>query len=120
MGLLPSPKPLSENGPVHPACVTDQLPSMGPPETTVTAPIPADARRLFGPESPPRSGSEPPVRPRDPDSTGGYYQPVRAVLGQSVVIGLVRIICNARRRRSRWPQTFGSATDPTRTPRRSR
>src|SRR6185503_5030681 len=40
------------------------------------------------------------IRPRDPDSTGGYYQPVRALLGEpgreSRTIGLTRLRCDLR------------------------
>jgi hypothetical protein len=38
-------------------------------------------------------GAEPPVRARDPDSTGGYYQPVRAAGPGVDAIGAVRLVC---------------------------
>ena len=61
----------------------------GPP--TVTAPVPADACFLFGPEV---SSAE--LRPRDPDVTGGFYQPMRvSVAGaETTAFGLLRIRCN--------------------------
>lgn len=37
----------------------------------VAATVPVDACRLFGPDVPPGG-----LRPRDPDATGGFYQPV--------------------------------------------
>ncbi len=38
----------------------------------------ANACTLFGPETPPPMKGQPPMRPADPDTTGGFYQPVRA------------------------------------------
>ena len=89
-----SPKPLPENGAVHPACVTGDLSPLGPPAPAAQASIPADACRLFGPETPPRAGAAPLARPRDPDSTGGYYQPVRARGVGPVVVAPIRLVCN--------------------------
>ena len=43
---------------------------------------------------PPGYGDRPPLRPRDPDPTGGYYQPVRAAGAGPVAFGAVRILCN--------------------------
>src|SRR5262249_24898074 len=56
---------------------------------SVTANVPADACVLFGPDVPPGG-----FRPRDPDPTGGFYQPVRAVLaGADLAFGFTRVTC---------------------------
>lgn len=72
--LCQTPKPPSETNNVSEACVT--MPDSDPPLAgQVTLSIPSDGCSLFGPDPPPVT---PPVRPRDPDATGGYYVPVRA------------------------------------------
>jgi len=78
------PRPPAETNSVAKACLTidDQA---GPSATfagAITAPDPNDfntdgACNIFGP-APPKS--DPTARPRDPDITGGFYQPVRAAL----------------------------------------
>jgi len=64
------PRPLGEEGSVAPACFTEPqaVVALGP---TLTATVPADGCRLFGPDPPPGN-----FRARDPDSTGGYQQPI--------------------------------------------
>jgi hypothetical protein len=80
-----SPKPLTENNSVSSAC----LEGAGIRGETITLPIPGDACALFGPDPPPGG-----FRPRDPDVTGGYYQPLRArALGQTAFL-LQRVRCN--------------------------
>jgi hypothetical protein len=72
--LCTTPRPPSESNSVSAACVSEpdsDAPLLGP--TTLT--LPSDACSLFGPDPPPVT---PPVRPRDPDATGGFYVPVRA------------------------------------------
>jgi hypothetical protein len=72
------PKPPSESNSVASACVN------APPGTdvgaTFSAPVPADACSLFGPNAPAAKAGQPPFRPRDPDITGGYYVPVRLLV----------------------------------------
>jgi hypothetical protein len=58
-----------------------------------TAPVPREACRLFGPDVPSAEPGQPPGRPVDADSTGGYFQPVRLAAGDQIAIGLVRITC---------------------------
>src|SRR5262249_9370078 len=48
---------------------------------------------LFGPETPPVMAGQPPLQPRAPDATGGYYQPLRADLDAASTIALVRLRC---------------------------
>jgi hypothetical protein len=68
------------------------------PEPTFTAPLPSNSCTLFGPEAPPPMKGQPPQRPADPDTTGGFYQPVRAVwdsdVGPLVSFALERVTCN--------------------------
>jgi hypothetical protein len=64
------PHPPAESNVVSSACL--ELPDTSTAET-FTAPLPAEACTNFGPLT-----SKPGARPADPDTTGGYYQPVRA------------------------------------------
>lgn len=86
-----TPKLLTENGAVSRACLGADVRSIASGPSTVTAAVPADACALFGPEV-----SAADLRPRDPDATGGYYQPLRvSVLGaEMTAYGLERIRCN--------------------------
>ncbi len=86
-----APKPPTEDDAVSQVCLGDtDLVALGT-AASVTAALPAKGCFLFGPDTPPGG-----FRPRDPDSTGGFYQPVRvddpadAVVG----IGLTRITCD--------------------------
>lgn len=86
-----APKPPTEDNIVPPACLDnpDWLVPLGA-GASVTATIPADACRLYGPDTPPGG-----FRPRDPDPSGGYYQPVRAAYdGAPLAFGLHRLACN--------------------------
>lgn len=75
-----TPKPPSESNAVASACTG--APDAGATNAgqTFTAPVSTKACQLFGPIAPPPVSGQPPVRPRDPDSTGGYYLPVQLVL----------------------------------------
>jgi hypothetical protein len=73
-------KPLAELGPVNPVCLDppsgpDFVPLGGGPQ--ISAVVPDDACRLFGPIVPMPMMNQPQGRPVDPDTTGGYYQPVQ-------------------------------------------
>ena len=93
--LCRTPRPPAESNSVSQACVTqpdDDIPAAGPVSLT----MPSDACSLFGPDPPPVT---PPIRPRDPDTTGGFYVPVRAaaVAGdgtQLLAFALERVRCN--------------------------
>ena len=76
-------KPLSELEPVSPDCLTlsaSFIQEIGD-GTAVMATLPTDACQTFGPETPAPMMGQPSPRPVDPDSTGGYYQPLRLALG---------------------------------------
>ena len=96
------PRPPSETNSVSAACLT--VPDEAGPSPTFSAPVtaadPADqtstgACSIFGPLRPPL---DPMARSRDPDVTGGFYQPVRATLpgpggGPMRAFDLQRIQC---------------------------
>jgi hypothetical protein len=92
-------EPLAELGPVSPKCYQasgDWFVPFGV-GTTPHGNLPVIACRQFGPEVPQSQSGQPPGRPVDPDSTGGYYQPlrVRAPSGGSevIAIGETRLTC---------------------------
>ena len=80
--MCDQPKPPTENNSVSSACLDSlQIPGVpGTSLTTYSAPVASNACSLFGPSTPPASNGQPSIRPRDPDVTGGYYQPVRVEL----------------------------------------
>src|SRR5437016_14286088 len=59
--------------------------------------VPYNAYNQFGPDLPNIPG-QPPGRPADPDSTGGYYQPVRLAVNRGdhfdFTVGETRLVCN--------------------------
>ncbi len=95
------PKPLAELEPVSTLCYESAgswFADLGV-GTSVSGTIGAEACSTFGPDVPTPQPGQPPGRPSDPDSTGGYYQPVRILTnGQgtsadSIVISETRIAC---------------------------
>ncbi len=92
-------KPLAELGPVSPQCLQAQgswFAPLGVGEH-VTGAVPEIACRQFGPDVPEPEPNQPPGRPTDPDTTGGYYQPVRLLApsssGEVVGIAETRLAC---------------------------
>jgi hypothetical protein len=92
-----TPKPPAENNSVASAC---NPPAPGATTgQTFTAPVLINACTLFGPIAPPVAAGQPAIRPRDPDSTGGYYLPVRVkfpdlATGSLTGFAFERITCN--------------------------
>jgi hypothetical protein len=93
-----SRKPLTELGPIAPECLTKfgketaEVPEIGVGENVI-ATIPSDACRRFGPLSPPlEPGQTVPGRAADPDTTGGFFQPILAGEDDPVV-SRVRLLC---------------------------
>ena len=89
-------KPLGEPGPIDPGCFVASAPELVQLGTgaSAQATIPADACQLFGPDSPPPLPGQPSARPTDPDTTGGYYLPVRLEsAGGAWSAALERIAC---------------------------
>lgn len=95
--LCLAPKPPVDNNFISGRCLNEdsavnRLATRG---TRVEVQIPMNSCALFGPQTPPQESGQPPARPRDPDSTGGYYQPVRVrvpALGLLALAG-VRVLC---------------------------
>ena len=75
------------------ACLSE--PDDAGPSPTFMANIPGNACMLFGPETPSPMPGRPPQRPADPDTTGGFYQPIRATWQSTgfVAFALERISC---------------------------
>ncbi|HEY7371404.1 MAG TPA: hypothetical protein VIF57_04440 [Polyangia bacterium] len=89
--LCRTPKPLGENRVVAEACLAPAAADAAGNPVTLT--IPTDACQQFGPSTPQPPPGAPPTRPRDPDATGGYFQPVTAVLADATAIALERVAC---------------------------
>lgn len=91
-----SKPPVDSNG-VSDRCLQDDDARVPLPQTgsAVAVSIPLDACARFGPQTPPMQPGQPPGRPRDPDETGGYYQPVWAHIPAwgLTAMAAVRIVC---------------------------
>jgi hypothetical protein len=93
-------KPLAVTGPIAPACLVRGASVLGPITRgdTMKAPVPGDACEVFGPLPPKPKLGEPAGRPADPDTTGGYYQPVRLLVPRKgepddYAVGVTRLDC---------------------------
>ena len=87
--LCDAPKPPTVDNAVADDCVADAVTPLGD-APSITATIPLDACRTFGPDV-----ASAGFRPRDPDPTGGYYQPIRAAVPSlDLAFGFTRITCN--------------------------
>ena len=90
---------LADTGSMAPACLAPSAPFLTDLGTAaqVTASLPPDACRDFGPDSPAPGPGQPSGRPADPDLSGGYYQPVRVRLldpaGDAYAAGSTRLAC---------------------------
>lgn len=84
-----APKPVTDDNVVSSACLEPaSLVRIGM-GSTISAALPSDGCTLFGPDPPPGG-----FRPRDPDQTGGYFQPLRVDLaGADPTFHLVRLAC---------------------------
>ena len=120
--LCLQPKPPAESNSVSAACATAA--PTGDAVPTWDAAMPADACSLFGPITPPAKAGEAPLRPRDPDSTGGFYLPVRAAAvdpagpagATRTAFALTRVQCNLAGASSEILQQFAKYV-PNRHPR---
>ena len=90
-----TPKPPAEANAVSNECLA--TPDDAGPTPTFTAALPADGCMTFGPQPPPVQPGQPQIRPRDPDATGGFYQPLRVTLqaatGTDIAFELQRVTC---------------------------
>jgi hypothetical protein len=89
-------KPPAENNVVAHDCAVGGKDLMPLAETgpAITVTIPSNACSLNGPDAPPTKPGEPPLRARDADVTGGYYQPIGVRVGTMQGFVLERIGCN--------------------------
>ena len=88
-----TPKLLTENGAASAACLEgDRVRPLAEGAPAIEAAIPGDACALFGPQV-----TSADLRPRDPDITGGFYQPLRVTVFDrdepALAFGLQRIRC---------------------------
>ncbi len=108
-----APKPLTEDNAVSNACLgpSSLVPAGSGP--TATAAIPSDACSLFGPDA-----ASAGARPRDPDATGGYYQPIRAsLLGADTAFALARVRCDLADANAAAARAFAAAYTLNQNPR---
>ena len=94
------PRSTAENTPVAQDCLEPSaewiVPIAAAAIGAVDAQLPEDGCANFGSEPPPPPPGEDPIRPADPDATGGYYQPVRVTVtgpDPRVAFGRVRLLC---------------------------
>lgn len=110
--LCDAPKPPTVDNAVADGCVQDQVTPLGD-AASITATIPLDACRTFGPDVVSAG-----FRPRDPDPTGGYYQPIRAAVPSiDLSFGFTRITCNLANApgdvAQQYKTTYVANTNPT-------
>lgn len=93
--LCTARRPLAELGPVARVCLADKNASLLALGTgvSVTAELPTDVCRLFGPEPPAATDGQPAGRPVDPDPSGGYYQPIRVASDGEISLVQLRSAC---------------------------
>ncbi len=107
-----APKPLTENGAVSSACLDASSLMAAGAGASVVASSPTNACALFGPDTPPGG-----FRPRDPDPTGGYYQPLRAAFGGApIAFDLARLECNLANASADIATAFAKAYVPNANP----
>ena len=90
-----SAKLLTENGSVNSACQREGVVAIGDAPGSIAADIPTNACFVFGPDT--QSAEQ---RPRDPDSTGGYFLPIRTRVAAPepnpqvlTAFGFARVLC---------------------------
>lgn len=108
-----TPKLLTENGSVSPRCLTDGVRVVAVGTASVTTAIPSDACSLFGPDV---TAAE--LRPRDPDVSGGFYQPMRVNVSgiATAAFGFERIRCNLASASAEAATQFGQRYTNNRNP----
>ncbi len=97
-----TPRPPSTNNVIGPDCFDGGVQDLGHDGPTAQAKMPQNACSIYGPDQPPPVKGQPPARPPDPDSTGGYYQPLLVTVpfpdtvdgGIYQAAGLERVQCN--------------------------
>ena len=107
-----APKPPTENNVVSSVCLGETALTSAGRGLVIDAALPADACASFGPDTPPGG-----FRPRDPDATGGYYQPVRLDLpGAITTFHLQRVTCGLAQASADAARAFADAYAANRNP----
>jgi hypothetical protein len=88
LAFCTTPPTVGDPRPVSDACLTEKGIALSVDGLTAKGLVPADACARFGPD--PVTSED---RPRDPDGTGGFYQPVRISLSGAISIESLRIQC---------------------------
>lgn len=110
-----APKPPTENNVVSAACLGPGSLIAADSGLSIEGTLPLAGCTLFGPNSPPGN-----FRPRDPDISGGYYQPLRLDLaGSEPTFHLQRIACDLADASSDVATQFGLSYVPNENPRLS-
>jgi hypothetical protein len=98
-GFCTRPKPLDELNDVSILCFqrsADWIVPLGV-GPSIDGQLPLDACRQWGSDVPEPLPGQPAGRPADPDSTGGYFQPERLVIGSGgsylLALGQTRVVC---------------------------
>jgi hypothetical protein len=108
-----APAPLTQDNVVSDACLGASALVPAGVGATVTATTPAAGCSIFGPGTPSAG-----FRPRDPDATGGYYQPLRADLaGADSTFALARIRCDLANAGTAAASAFAAAYQGNENPR---
>lgn len=86
-GFCRDAKAVGENRVAAAGCVDGNVARLTGDAFERSALLPSDACRSFGPLAGPN------LRPRDPDDSGGYYQPLRVEAAGAIAIALLRLDC---------------------------
>ncbi len=107
-----APEPPTENNVVSSACLGAAALVPAGHGASIQAQIPFEACSLFGPDTPPGG-----FRPRDPDITGGYYQPLRVdLMHEAPTFHLQRVLCPLGQAPSDIATQFGMSYAPNQNP----
>lgn len=103
--------------PTYMASVPSGVVPVVDPSTGQTSNQSIDSCSLFGPQTPPPAPGQPPIRPRDADVTGGFYQPLRVVLptaggARDITFELQRITCPLANAPVDVTRAFNMVRDP--------
>jgi hypothetical protein len=110
---------LGDPDPISPACFVETSSGLVPLGTggSVSGIVPSNACELFGPDSPPPQPGQPAARPTDPDTTGGFYLPVRVRSdGDQWSAALERIACQPSGLTQQVFTTFSNEYVPNQNP----
>ena len=102
--------PFSQNESTGLSCLA-HLTTAPPGATTTQVTIPSSACSVFGPDVATAS-----ARPRDPDATGGYYQPIGVELDGQGSFAFERLRCNPANVTSQIAQDYRRASRPNTNP----